>query len=219
VMERPPRDPDESLFAGGVWQHIVCVGGLMAAVCVAVQWWAIDAGVAAWQTMVFTSLVFLQLGHAVAVRSERRSVFRQGLFANRAMCGAIALTLVLHLAIVYVPFLNRLFKTQPLTAAELGCCFALDDFGTGFSSFAYLKNLPVDFLKIDGMFVVDLVDDRFDSAVIRSIVEIGKMMGKRTIAEFVESAAILRKLKLPEIGVDFAQGYHIGRPRPIGDML
>ncbi len=96
---------------------------------------------------------------------------------------------------------------------SLGCRFALDDFGTGFSSFGYLKSLPVDFLKIDGMFVVGVAEDRFDLAVIRSIVEIGQLMGKRTIAEFVESPVILRKLE--QIGVDFAQGYAVGRPRPL----
>jgi Amt family ammonium transporter len=94
----------------------------------------------------------------------------------------------------------------------------LDDFGSGLSSFAYLKNLPVDFLKIDGVFVQNIVNDPTDLAMVKSINEIGHTMGKRTIAEFVENAAILRKLKLPEIGVDFAQGYHIGLPRPIIDM-
>ena len=98
----------------------------------------------------------------------------------------------------------------------LGCRFALDDFGAGFSSFAYLKNLPVDFLKIDGMFVVDVAEDRFDRAVIRSIVEIGQVLGKQTIAEFVESDTILRKLE--QIGVDFAQGYAVGRPRPLEEF-
>ena len=99
-----------------------------------------------------------------------------------------------------------------------GCRFALDDFGSGLSSFAYLKNLHVDFLKIDGVFVKNIVDNPTDLAMVKSINEIGHTMGKRTIAEFVENADILRKLKLPEIGVDYAQGYHIGPPRPITDM-
>jgi diguanylate cyclase (GGDEF)-like protein/PAS domain S-box-containing protein len=105
------------------------------------------------------------------------------------------------------------------TLRARGCRFALDDFGSGLSSFAYLKNLPVDFLKIDGVFVKNIADDPTDLALVKSINEIGHTMGKRTIAEFVENAAILRKLRLPEIGVDYAQGYHIGRPRPITDML
>ena len=95
----------------------------------------------------------------------------------------------------------------------LGCRFALDDFGTGFSSFAYLKNLPVDFLKIDGMFVIDVLKDRFDRAVVRSIVEIAEVTGKQTIAESVESATILDKLKT--LGVDYAQGNGICRPRTL----
>lgn len=100
---------------------------------------------------------------------------------------------------------------------ELGCLFALDDFGSGLSSFAYLKNLPVDILKIDGLFVKDIIDDPMDMAMVKSINEIGKVMGKKTIAEFVENDAILEKLD--EIGVDYAQGYGISRPQPLEDML
>lgn len=95
---------------------------------------------------------------------------------------------------------------------QLGCLFALDDFGSGLSSFGYLKNLPVDFLKIDGQFVKGIVDDPIDAEMVRSINEIGHVMGMRTIAEFVEDKAILGKLK--EIGVDFAQGYEIAKPEP-----
>ncbi len=100
---------------------------------------------------------------------------------------------------------------------ELGCRFALDDFGSGLSSFAYLKNLPVDFLKIDGVFVKDILDDPMDFAMVKSINEIGQLMGKQTIAEFVESEAILEKLR--EIGVDYAQGYGIGRPEPLEQLV
>lgn len=99
---------------------------------------------------------------------------------------------------------------------ELGCRFALDDFGSGVSSFAYLKRLPVDFLKIDGLFVKDIVSDPIDAAVVRSINEIAHAMGKQTIAEFVEDSAILESLLA--MGVDYAQGYHVGRPRPFSRL-
>ena len=91
------------------------------------------------------------------------------------------------------------------TLKRLGCKFALDDFGSGLSSFAYLKNLPVDYLKIDGSFVRDIVTDEVDLAMVRSINELGHVLGKKTIAEFVENEAILAKLR--ELNVDYAQGY------------
>lgn len=95
----------------------------------------------------------------------------------------------------------------------LGCHFALDDFGSGLSSFGYLKNLPVDYLKIDGAFVKDMVADPIDRGMVEAIHQVGQIMKISTIAEWVEDAATLEALK--EIGVDFAQGYHIGRPQPI----
>jgi diguanylate cyclase (GGDEF)-like protein/PAS domain S-box-containing protein len=107
----------------------------------------------------------------------------------------------------------RLFIEQMKT---LGCSFSLDDFGAGMSSFGYLKNLEVDFLKIDGGFVKDIVDDGIDRAMVEMIHHIGRVTGKRTIAEFVENDAILEALR--EIGVDYAQGYAIARPRPLADF-
>ena len=98
----------------------------------------------------------------------------------------------------------------------IGCKFSLDDFGTGLSSYSYLRNLPVDFIKIDGVFVQDLPNNPADYAVVKSINEIAHFMGKRTVAEYVESAEILAQLK--EIGVDFAQGYGIERPRPLAEF-
>ncbi len=100
---------------------------------------------------------------------------------------------------------------------EIGCSFALDDFGCGLSSFAYLKTLPVDYLKIDGVFVKEIVDDPIACAMVKSINSGGHEMGLKTVAEFVESAAILEHLK--EIGVDYCQGYHIGRPRPLAELV
>jgi len=91
-----------------------------------------------------------------------------------------------------------------------GCMFSLDDFGTGFSSFAYLKYLPVDYVKIDGTFVRDILKDPVDQAMVRSINQISHSLGKKTVAEFVESKEILEQVKL--IGVDYAQGYYFGKP-------
>ena len=103
------------------------------------------------------------------------------------------------------------------TLKARGCRFALDDFGSGLSSFTYLKKLPVDYLKIDGAFVKGIANSSIDFQVVKTIHEIGKVLGKQTIAEFVENDAIREKLR--EIGVDYAQGYGIGRPQPIEEMV
>ena len=100
---------------------------------------------------------------------------------------------------------------------NLGCYFALDDFGAGLSSFAYLKTLPVDYLKIDGMFVKDIHNDDVSRAMVKAINDMGHVLGKQTIAEYVENEEILKILKV--IGVDFAQGFHAGRPTPIVEFF
>jgi Ca2+-transporting ATPase len=122
LMQRPPRPPRESIFAHGMWQHIVWVGLLMAIVSLLMQAWAIHAGSAHWQTMVFTVLTLSQMGHVLAIRSERESLFRQGLGSNRPLIGAVLLTFALQMATVYVPWLNPIFKTEALSLAELALC-------------------------------------------------------------------------------------------------
>jgi len=99
-------------------------------------------------------------------------------------------------------FINRL--------RDIGCKFALDDFGSGLSSFGYLKHLPVDYLKIDGEFIKDILNDPIHSAMVEAINQVGHIMNIKTIAEFVEDEATLLHLK--KIGIDYAQGYHIDKP-------
>lgn len=99
---------------------------------------------------------------------------------------------------------------------KLGCMFSLDDFGSGLSSFTYLKNLPVDFLKIDGQFVSNVVDDTVDESMVRAISEVGHAMGIETIAERVETKQVLDKLST--LGVEFAQGYYIARPSSVASF-
>jgi len=100
---------------------------------------------------------------------------------------------------------------------ELGCRFALDDFGSGLSSFAYLKNFPVDYLKIDGSFVRDMVDDSIDQAMVQAIHQVGKVMNIETIAEYVENDAIIKACQ--SIGINYLQGYGVGKTMPITSLV
>jgi Ca2+-transporting ATPase len=126
VMQRPPRPPDESLFAGGLWQHVLGFGLLMGGLCLAVQAWALSSPATSGQaqTMVFTVLTFCQMAHVLAIRSERESLMQLGLFSNRPLLGAVLMTLALQLATLYIPVLQPIFKTVPLGAAELALCVA-----------------------------------------------------------------------------------------------
>ena len=125
VMQRPPRPPKESIFAHGMWQHILWVGLLMGGVSLLTQAWAIHTGSAHWQSMVFTVLTLSQMGHVLAIRSERESLFTQGVWSNRMLIGALLLTFALQMAVLYVPWLNPIFRTAPLSLGELAACMAL----------------------------------------------------------------------------------------------
>jgi Ca2+-transporting ATPase len=125
LMQRPPRHPKESIFAHGMAAHIIWVGLLMAFCAIFTQAWSIRTGHAHWQTMVFTVLCLSQMGHVLAIRSETESIFRQGLFSNKPLLGAFALTFLLQMATIYVPFLNPIFKTQPLSLPELAFTLVL----------------------------------------------------------------------------------------------
>lgn len=103
------------------------------------------------------------------------------------------------------------------TLKATSCCFSLDDFGTGLSSFAYLKRLPIDYLKIDGQFVKGIVDSQFDQAMIKSMCEIAKVFNIKIIAELVDNLEVAKKLEA--VGVDFAQGYYYGYPSPADEVL
>ena len=124
IMARPPRHPQESLFAHGIGVHIIWVGLLMSAVSLGTQAWAIRTG-HHWQTMVFTVLSLSQMGHVLAIRSERESLFTQGLISNVPLSSAVLLTVLLQLSVIYLPWFGPVFKTQPLSAFELLLCLML----------------------------------------------------------------------------------------------
>ncbi len=119
IMMRPPRHPRESIFSGGLGIHIIWVGLLMGGVCLTTQAWSLRTGYAHWQTMVFTVLCLSQMGHVMAIRSDKESLFSQGLFSNKPLAGAFLLTFALQMATVYLPVLQPIFKTEPLSLGEL----------------------------------------------------------------------------------------------------
>jgi len=125
TMQRPPRPPRESIFAHGMWQHMVWVGLLMGGVCVLTQAWAYRTGLAHWQTMVFTVLTLSQMGHVLAIRSEHESLFRQGLLSNLPLLGAVTITFLLQMGTIYLPLAHSIFRTDSLTWDELAATLVL----------------------------------------------------------------------------------------------
>jgi Ca2+-transporting ATPase len=125
IMQRPPRPMTESIFAHGLWQHMIWVGLLIGGLSLAGQAWAYHGGSDNWQTVVFTVLTFSQLVHAMVIRSSRESLITQGLLTNPALLGAVVLTIGLQLMVIYLPVFNWIFHTSPLNPMELGVCFAL----------------------------------------------------------------------------------------------
>lgn len=125
VMQRPPRPPGESIFMHGMWQHMIWVGLLIGAVCVLTQAWAYHTGAAHWQSMVFTVLTLSQMGHVLALRSERESLFTIGVWTNKPLLATVVLTFALQMIVLYTPVLNPIFKTEPLTFPELMACLAI----------------------------------------------------------------------------------------------
>jgi P-type Ca2+ transporter type 2C len=125
LMQRPPRPPNESIFAHGMWQDIIWVGLLMGGVSLVTQAWAYHTGHAHWQTMVFTVLTLSQMGNVLAIRSERESFFTLGPLTNRPLLGAVLLTFALQMGTIYIPALNPIFKTEPLDFDELIFCLTI----------------------------------------------------------------------------------------------
>jgi len=119
TMTRPPYRPNENIFGRGMGWHILWVGWLIGLVPLAVGYWAWSAGDPAWQTMIFTTLTLGQMAHALAVRSSRDSLFQLGLWSNKALLGAVALTFALQMAVIYLPFLQQVFDTHPLSLGIL----------------------------------------------------------------------------------------------------
>src|SRR5574340_615068 len=120
TMKRKPHSPTESIFARGLGIDIVLIGVLLAAVSLGAGIWAHSAGHAdTWQTMIFTTLTLAQMGNVLAVRSETDSVFSIGFFSNRKLIGAVLFTVLLQMAVIYIPFMQKIFNTRPLTLTEL----------------------------------------------------------------------------------------------------
>ncbi|MNQ50091.1 Calcium-transporting ATPase 1 [compost metagenome] len=125
IMKRSPRNPMQNIFSGSMAIHILWVGFIMGVITIGMQAWAIQNQNTNWQTIAFTVLCFSQLGHVMCIRSERDSIFKVGFFSNKPMLAALLITFSLQFIIIYVPFFNDIFKTQPLSFYELGLTLAV----------------------------------------------------------------------------------------------
>jgi EAL domain-containing protein (putative c-di-GMP-specific phosphodiesterase class I) len=148
-----------------------------------------------------------------SVADETFLDFATGLFEEwspppKSLCLEVTETAAIENLSRAVDFMQRLKR--------MGVTFALDDFGNGFSSFAYLKNLPVDFLKLDGSFVRTIDEDPIDRSMVEAVNRIGHVIGMKTIAEFVRNERIQEIVV--DFGVDYLQGYHIAKPAPLEDL-
>jgi Ca2+-transporting ATPase len=119
IMKRPPYPPNESIFARGIGYHILWVGALMAVICVGIGYWGFTTGNPEWQTMVFTTLTLTQMAHVMAIRSDKKSLFTIGIMSNKPLLVAVLATILLQIALIYVPFLQNIFKTVALGPIDL----------------------------------------------------------------------------------------------------
>jgi Ca2+-transporting ATPase len=124
AMHRPPYRPNENIFSRGLGRHVIWVAILMGIVSLGPGYWYWRAGDPNWQTVLFTTLTLSQMAHVMAIRSERESLFQIGLMSNKPLLGAVTLTIVLQLALVYVPSLQAFFKTNPLPLPDLALAMA-----------------------------------------------------------------------------------------------
>jgi diguanylate cyclase (GGDEF)-like protein/PAS domain S-box-containing protein len=152
-------------------------------------------------------------GQSIGDKAFHRDTIEKLVVAGSAVCRCICLEITETAAITNMADAVRFIED----VRNLGVRIALDDFGAGASSFGYLKSLKVDLLKIDGQFVRDVIDDPLDAAAVRCFVDVARVIGVKTVAEFVDKSEVLARMK--EIGVDYAQGFFLHRPEPIELVL
>ncbi len=121
IMKRPPRPPEESLFARGIWQHLLWMAPFVTALCLGIQKIGLETG-GHWQTMIFTALAFCQLAHVMAIRSEKMSLFKQGLYSNLPLTLTVAITAAVQAAVIYLPGISAIMHTAALSFQEMGMC-------------------------------------------------------------------------------------------------